>query len=221
MSKDQEFLDACKRPMRDRPLPFIPSLLPERLAARELNPPDPDGCLALWDKYAMPAHIRAHSSLVALIAEKLGERLLQRGLRIDTGMLKAAALLHDLAKAYTIEHSGNHAHLGAAWVRMETGLPALAQPVFHHVHWPWALDLENESLLPSLVVSYADKRVKHDAVVGITERFDDLMRRYGQTERIRKFITASKEQGLALEKALSARLGTKLHEDTFDSRRLV
>jgi putative nucleotidyltransferase with HDIG domain len=237
--------------MRDTPLPFVPALFPPfirekgvsspksrpgdslaaepargpeapfRVRAFEAEIPDRDGCVALWEKYAMPAHIREHSIRVAGVAESLGRRLQAGGTRINLPLLLAGSLLHDLAKAYTIEFGGNHAHLGAAWTQRETGNPRVAQMVFHHVHWPWPLDLDNESMLPSLLVLYADKRIRHDALVSIEERFQDLLQRYGHTERTRMFIKASMEQGLEVEQALSARLGVNLDEDTFDSRRLV
>ncbi|MDR2051020.1 MAG: HD domain-containing protein [Deltaproteobacteria bacterium] len=219
-----KFHDAHNRPMRDAPLPSVPALFPRLLREKSLSSaeiPDEAGCGALWDKYAMPAHIRAHSIRVAGVAESLGRRLQAGGARIDLSLLLAGALLHDLAKAYTIEFGGNHAQLGAAWTRMETGSPRVAQLVFHHVHWPWPLDLGNESMLPCLLVLYADKRVRHDVLVSIEERFQDLMRRYGHTEKTRIFIRSSMEQGLEIERALSARLGVNLDEDTFDSRRLV
>lgn len=220
-------LDAQKRPMRDVALPHVdamfPPLRPEwaTSASPDASIPDQDSCLVLWDKYSVPAHIREHSRQVAHIVASLGALLQAQGGNINRPLLLAGALLHDLAKAYTIEFEGNHAQLGAAWVRKETGNAGLAQMVFHHVHWPWAMDVYNESMLPSLLVAYADKRVKHDAIVTVEERFEDLMRRYGHNDIARMYISASKEQGLDLEKALSERLGVELNEHSFNCRRLV
>ncbi len=219
--------DAQNRPMRDISLPFVeamfPPLRPEWGAADpDAAPvPDQDACTALWNKYDMPPHIRRHSSQVASVVANLGARLEAAGANVNRPVLLAGALLHDIAKAYTIEYGGNHAQLGAAWMRRETGNFHIAQMVLHHVHWPWALDVYNESMLPSLLVVYADKRVRHDEIVTIDERFEDLMRRYGHTELSRMFIKASREQGLDLEAALSKRLGVNLNEYSFNSRRLV
>ena len=212
-------------------LPFVPEMFaplrPEWAAdaspAKEEHNeiPNQTACTALWNKYDMPAHIRTHSSQVASIVAYLGARLQAVGANINRPLLLAGALLHDLAKAYTIKFGGNHAQLGAAWVRRETGCCHVAQMVLHHVRWPWALDVYNESMLPSLLVAYADKRVTHDRLVTIEERFADLMLRYGHTELSRIYINASKEQGLELEQALSKRLGVNLNEYTFNCRRLV
>jgi len=183
--------------------------------------PDLDACTALWDKYCMPAHIRDHSSQVALIVATLGAKAADLGARISRPVLLAGALLHDIAKAYTIEYGGSHAQFGAAWILRETKNYRVAQMVYHHVHWPWGVDIFNDVALGPLLLVYADKRVKHDQIVGIEERFEDLFRRYGHTETARLLIAESKEQGLQIERALSERLGVTVSEYSFDCRRLV
>ena len=173
--------------------------------------PDEAGCAALWDKYGMPPHIRAHCRTVAQVATRIAERALDRGLSVDMPLLRAAALLHDLAKPYSIRHGGGHAQLGAAWVRDETGNPALAQAVLFHVHWPWDEGPLAPEVCPvrlPLIVSYADKRARHDEVVSLEERFADLLERYGKTEVQRELIRKSCNQALRHEAALTALLGT-------------
>ncbi len=51
----------------------------------------------------------------------------------------------------------------------------------------------------SLVVNYADKRVKHDQVVTIEDRFHDLVERYGRTQDHRKWILQKLDVYRALE----------------------
>lgn len=182
--------------------------------------PDEVACHELWDAFAMPDHIRAHSALVAGFAGALADLALAAGMQgVHPPTVRASGLLHDLAKDYAIRHGGNHAQLGGAWVLAATGNPAIAQGVMHHVHWPWTEDL-GPWFLP-LVIIYADKRVKHDCLVTLEERFDDLLDRYGRTERIRERIRESHHQAATIECALVARLGIRLHESTLDSGRLV
>lgn len=172
--------------------------------------PDEDACLGLWDKYGMLPNIREHSRTVARVALDVAERAGALGFAVDRDALRAAALLHDLAKTYTILHGGGHAQLGAAWVRDETGRPDLAQAVLFHVSWPWSegpLALEADPLRLPLLVSYADKRARHDEVVGLEERFTDLLDRYGDTEAHRASILANREQAVAYERALTALVG--------------
>ena len=73
-------------------------------------PPVPDeaACVRLWDKYGMLPNIRAHSRTVARVALDVAERAVALGHTVDVPALRAAALLHDLAKTYTILHGGAH-----------------------------------------------------------------------------------------------------------------
>lgn len=175
-------------------------------------PPVPDeaACTGLWDRYGMLPNIRAHSRAVADLALDVAKRATALGHAVDMPALRAAALLHDLAKTYTILHGGAHAQLGAAWVREETGRPDLAQAVLFHVSWPWLhgpLALDADPLRLPLLVSYADKRVRHDEVVSLEERFDDLLDRYGDTGEHRASIRANREQAFTYERALAALVG--------------
>ncbi|NHZ47587.1 phosphohydrolase [Nitratidesulfovibrio liaohensis] len=183
--------------------------------------PDMAACHALWDRYAMPDHIRAHSLRVADMAMALARAALNNeaggpngpnSTDIHLPSVLASALLHDIAKDYTIRFGGNHAQLGGAWALHETGNPRIAQGVMHHVHWPWRVDVTVREWLMPLIIIYADKRVKHDQLVTLEERFDDLVERYGRTERIRERIRESHEQAVEIELALSARLGMALHD---------
>ncbi|MEF2145180.1 MAG: HD domain-containing protein [Desulfovibrionaceae bacterium] len=167
----------------------------------------------------MPAHIRRHSHMVAQVSTHLAVLAEEAGLEVAPARVRASALLHDIAKAYTIDHGGNHSQLGASWVMDATGDPGLAQGVMHHVYWPFDLILP-EFILP-LAVIYGDKRVAHDRIVSLEDRFQDLMDRYGKTELIRERITATHEQAVAVERLFSETLKVDLSENTFDRGRLV
>ncbi|MBU1003351.1 MAG: HD domain-containing protein [Proteobacteria bacterium] len=183
--------------------------------------PDDAQCDELCERYAMPDHIRAHSRKVAEAATDLALRAADKGLLSTTSVqaVRASALLHDLGKMYCIEHGGHHAQIGAVWVQAETGNPAIAQGVLHHVWWPFDVD-PTRYFLP-LVVLYADKRVTHDGFVSLGGRFTDLFERYAKTTQARERITICMDQARAVEHTLSEILGVKLHAYTFDRRRLV
>lgn len=157
-------------------------------------------CVALWDRFEMPEHIRAHSRKVALVACQVAEAAIAKGIPACLDTVRASALLHDLAKAYCIKFGGNHSQLGGAWAMAVTGNPLLAQGVIHHVYWPFAVDLRR--FLTPLAVLYGDKRVAHDQVVPIEQRFDDLLARYGKTEDIRERIHCTNRQAKNVEDAL-------------------
>lgn len=207
-------------------LPFVESLFPRRRSEPgpdDAAPPAPtqEECEALWDKYSMLPNIRDHSRQVALVVGWLGARFEAAGVNLSRPLALAGALLHDLAKSYTIRYGGSHSQLGAGWVVQETGHYRVAQMVYYHVHWPWEPDIGNESMLPSLMLLYADKRVKHDRIVTLEERFADLMQRYGVNEAARQHLARMREQGQFLERAFSERLGVAIDEYSFDCRRLV
>lgn len=198
--------------------PAIPA--PPRSGGKpEWRVPTDRECERFWDDYAMPEHIRQHSQMVAKVATFMGQKALGLGFETDVQSVRASALLHDLAKHYTILYGGNHSQLGGAWVMDITGNPAIAQGVTHHVYWPFEPDVE-KYFLP-LVVLYADKRISHDKLVNIPDRFEDLVERYGQTEEIKVKIGITEQQALEIEKAFNRFLGVELNECTFDSGRLV
>ena len=177
--------------------------------------PDEKQCVRLWDKYGMMPHIREHCRAVASVAVEIVRRAEERGIvpagrALTVPYALAGGLLHDLAKTYFIRHGGAHAQLGAAWVREETGNPALAQAVLWHVSWPWeggALDDAADPLRLPIVVAYADKRVRHADFVSLEERFDDLQVRYGTSEEKRKLIAEHLARSQAIEQAIFDRVG--------------
>ncbi|MDR3074199.1 MAG: HDIG domain-containing protein [Deltaproteobacteria bacterium] len=191
----------------------------------ERNPewpvPNEGECRALWDKYAMPEHIRAHSRMVADFATAIAVELEKDGAAVHPPSVLAAGLLHDLGKYYTITHGGSHGQVGCAWVMHETRNPHIAQGVLQHVRWVWRIDETVEPWLLAYCIIYADKRVMHDAVVSLEQRYADLVVRYGHSDDAKRRIAGAHQQGLDIEAALSRRLRIPLHEYTVDSRRLV
>ena len=183
--------------------------------------PNEEECLALWDKYAMPDHIRAHSRVVAAFAAALAVKAEEQGADVHVPSVLASGLLHDLGKFYTIKNGGSHGQIGGAWVKNETRNPYIAQGVLQHTRWMWQVDEAVDPWLLSYFIIYADKRVMHDTVVAPEERYKDLVERYGHTENAKQRIASSHQQGLEIEAALSRRLRIPLHEYTFDSGRLV
>lgn len=183
--------------------------------------PDEKECRALWDKYAVPDHIRRHCMLVADIATAIAVTAHEQGVDISPAQVRSAGLLHDIGKDYCIRYGGSHAQLGAAWMVRETRNHAIGQAILHHVYWPFEPNVYEDSWLMALLIVYADKRVKHDRQVSLAERFDDLVDRYGTTPLIIERIGFSHQQGVFLENSLSQRFGVKLNECSFDSGRLV
>ena len=145
-------------------------------------------CRRLLVAHNVPTHIRRHSAQVARVARRIAEALHAQGESVDVGLIEAAALLHDIAKAPCLESHRDHASEGGRVLR-ELGLDAVAAIVERHVHLgDWN---PRGPVTGSEVVNYADKRVLYIRVVSLPERFRDLIVRYSQgrtdlEERIRR-----------------------------------
>lgn len=181
--------------------------------------PDDEQCYRYWEQFDMLENVADHSRMVARVATFVARKAREQGLDVDVPTVRASALLHDIAKTYSIKHGGNHSQLGGAWVTELTGNPAIASGVTHHVYWPFPMNIP-DYFIP-LAVIYADKRVRHDGIVTIESRFKDLAERYGTTEYIRQRIRMTTNQAVRLENKLSEILKVDLNACDFDSGRLV
>ncbi len=133
-------------------------------------------CLDLMRDHCMLPNIFRHSQLVADVALFIARQLNRCGHNLDLALVEAGALLHDIAKTECLETKENHAHTGGELVRA-LGYQSVADIVRQHI----CLDPEviaSGVVTEAALVNYADKRVKHEEVVGIEERFQDVKERY-------------------------------------------
>lgn len=167
--------------------------------------PTPEECQRILETQDVPPHIRRHSEQVARIARRLAESLRDNGGEaVDVAAVEAAALLHDIAKARCLVTRGDHAAEGGELLR-GLGLPEIASLVERHV----ALGVWERGgpVVEAEILNYADKRVLHEDVVSLAERYQDLITRYSQgvplaEARIRDGWRATE----ALEQKIFARL---------------
>jgi putative nucleotidyltransferase with HDIG domain len=161
-------------------------------------------CLALMAAHGMLPNIREHSFRVMQVADFLAQALVAAGFELHLPLINAGALLHDLGKTACLGTDRNHAHLGAD-ILAPLGYPELAQVVREHVR------LADEApdprpLREAEVVNYADKRVLHNRVVTLADRFADLKVRYGRTPEALERIAAMEVRTRGLEEKLFAPL---------------
>jgi hypothetical protein len=62
------------------------------------------------------------------------------------------------------------------------------------------------------IVCYADKRVRHDTIVTLEERIQDLIARYGDSEEIRRLIRVNSSQVFALERKIAGFMTVGIEE---------
>ncbi len=142
--------------------------------------PTREDCLRLMVRYGMLKHIIDHSIEVARVALFLSIELNRRGQRIDLPLIEAAALLHDLTKTECLRTKEDHALTGSKLLK-EIGYKRVGEVIAEHIHL--SKETDPSWISEEEVVNYADKRVRHDRIVSLDERFEDLKGRYGKSER--------------------------------------
>jgi len=168
-----------------------------------------DTCLELLKRRRVPQHVIAHSLQVDRVARFLATRLNEVGEGLDVGLVEAASLLHDIAKMDGLRTGGNHARDGAEALRA-MGFPRVAEVVEHHVVTPNIPGLVR--VTEDELVNYADKRVMHDRIVTLEERFEDLKERYGRTPEGRALIGGAMERTRGIERKIFDRLRVRPEE---------
>ncbi len=148
-------------------------------------------------------HIIDHSLEVARVALFLSVELNRRGQHLDLSLVEAAALLHDLTKTECLRTKEDHAQTGSRRLK-EMGYVRIAEVVAEHIHLSKATDPFHIS--EEEVVNYADKRVKHDQIVSLEERFQDLRNRYGHNPRALELLDGLKEATFGIERKIFALL---------------
>jgi uncharacterized protein len=158
--------------------------------------PDREECLRLMERYGMLQNIVAHSLEVTKVALFLSSELIKRGQRIDLCLVEAASLLHDIAKTTCLKTKEDHTESGYHLLK-EIGYERVGEIVAQHV---W-LKREGDpsSVTEEEVVNYADKRVRHDQIVSLEERFMDLKARYGKDQRSIDYLERMEKAILGVE----------------------
>ncbi len=132
--------------------------------ARHRHLPTAAECEAILEVQGVAEPIRRHSRAVAAVAMALARHLDN----IDSHLVAAAGLLHDIAKGQPA-----HAEAGAALVAM-LGYPAVADAIRSH------MDLDFDHGIPdeAAVVFIADKLVREDRRVPLEDRFQPAFERF-------------------------------------------
>lgn len=182
------------------------------MIARTIQLPTFSECFELFDRFEMLDNIRAHSQVVARVAEEIVDHLADNavlnGMVPDRQHVITGALLHDIAKTLCIETGCRHAEIGRQMVE-ELGYPEVAEIVAEHVvlkeHRSEQYKLGN--FIAKEIVYYADKRVRHDQVVSLADRLEYIIDRYGDNDpRKEHYIKLNFQKTLELEAYIFAHL---------------
>jgi uncharacterized protein len=161
--------------------------------------PDREKCLQLMQRFEMLENIVAHSLEVSRVALFLSEELNKKGQRIDLRLVEAGALLHDIAKTACLRTKEDHTRAGYCLLK-EIGYDRIGEIVAQHV---WLLkEGDPFSVSEEEVVNYADKRVRHDQIVSLDERFVDLRKRYGKDPNSIAYLERMEKSILVVEQKI-------------------
>lgn len=167
------------------------------------NIPDESTCRQMMERYSMLPHIVEHSYRVCQVASFLGKALSGPEKGLDPALIVASSLLHDITKTRSLTTREMHAGTGGRLLE-DLGYPRVAAVVRGHVRLSDGDPLD--PLREVHIINYADKRVRHDAVVSLEERFIDLVERYGVTPERRVRIEQMREATLELEGEIFRRI---------------
>lgn len=166
------------------------------LAARAHAPSEAE-CEAMLEAAATAEGIRRHCRQVARLADRLADRLGRAGIALDANLVRAGALLHDIAKA-----EPHHAERGAALVA-DFGYPALAPIIAAHM----SIDFHpGDAIDERAVVHLADKLTGGERRMSLDERFAAALARFGDDPA----ASAGARRRLAAAKAILAAVETRI-----------
>jgi len=158
--------------------------------------PNREECLRLMGEYGMLENIISHSLKVAKVALFLSVELNKKGQKIDLGLVEAASLLHDLTKTQCLKSKEDHARTGCQLLK-KMGYERVGEIVARHI---WLGEESNPSCVcEEEIVNYADKRVMHDRVVSLKDRFRDLKERYGKQGRTEDYMDHLQDETFGIE----------------------
>ena len=160
-----------------------------------------DDLITRWrDEFFLTSLVRRHCDAVADVAVRLSHSTAERGVIVRIQALRAAAKLHDLFRFLDFRseaaHGENKVNMerSTCWKAVRTMFPGIkheaACAAFLSQHGYQAvgrivqthgitLASAEGTTIEQKLLYYADKRVKHDEVVPLEERFRDYAERYG------------------------------------------
>jgi molybdenum cofactor cytidylyltransferase len=142
--------------------------------------PNKDECEVIYQRLGSPNKgVKEHCCVVARLAVVITRALIEAGVDLNPELVRAASLLHDVAK----DHE-NHGAVAAEWLN-DWGFPRVARIVASHTDFAVS---EDEKISESEIVYLADKMVQGVRMKSIGERYKDAIRKYGADPTVRQRI---------------------------------
>ncbi len=176
--------------------------------AKTMDTPSEMECRALLIIFNAEGKILSHGRAVADVAVRLGKALTRSGCRQNLSLLRAAGLLHDIAKG----QPGNHAVEGAKMIR-HWGYEAVSEVVAAHTDITLSARIREKEIL-----YLADKLVRGDQIVSLPERFRTAQERYADDPEISGNVARRLRDALVIQERIESIIGCPMavfleHED--------
>jgi len=174
--------------------------LVNRLKHREVF--SPAECQALLqDRLHVPAALVAHGRAVAGLAVRIGRALNDTGFSLDLNLIRAAALVHDMAR------DGSDHERRAAKLLRDLDMPLMAAIVEDHMESSWSAA---DPIREAEVVFLADKLVQEDRFVGLVSRFTRRMSDFSHDPQARSCILRRLDIARQIAGQIEAAIGRSL-----------
>ena len=166
--------------------------------------------LEILQKNNVPENIINHSMKVNQVAVYIAEKLHNAGEQVNISIVNDASLLHDIDKHLSLKGKkhGEEAPRMLREAGMERIIPIVSK---HFLHTILESGEKGLNSWEEKIVYYADKRVVHDNIVSLDERFAYLKQRYGQSNP--SFVEMLENCKPKL-KALEEEIFSKINEST-------
>jgi uncharacterized protein len=158
----------------------------------QINLPSKSECDEMMKRWGLPDNIMRHSLQVNRVSMFIAKKLKDTGMKINLQLVDKGSLLHDLDKIRTLK-TDQHGIVAEEFLTNK-GFPEVGQIAKLH-----RFSFIKDDTIPweAKIVNYADKRVKHDKIVSLQDRFADLLMRYDvktpDHEAIQCFFQLEKE----------------------------
>lgn len=141
--------------------------------------PNREECKKIMRDYGTPERVINHTEAVALIAQKIAERLKDKGLKLNIPLIVSSAYLHDIART-----ESKHDIKGALYLK-KIGLPEVAEVIMNHTFHKIT---DNISEIDETdVLCLADRMTIEDRFVGPERRMEYIINKavlkFGEEKR--------------------------------------
>lgn len=159
--------------------------------------PDMDECCSILDIYKVPVSIIRHGRKVAEVSLEILHSLDNAGYELDEGALKAAAMLHDIAKK-----EKSHARAGEKLLH-EMGYTKVGSIIGSHTD----IEVDEGRITEGEILYLADKLVREDRAISLEERFQHPLDKYRDNPEVLKKIENRIDAAYKIIKKIEAATG--------------